>query len=147
MARGAADLTSFEERARIARELEERSLLSGVLTRTRKRDVIQNRVIREPAIVSSSMPGATGPLASLRPRRLRRVASATVTPSTSRESRRLFAAVFKMFPAVRSNPPTPAKTVGVLVGAERLANRKNCYTFPGQKRRRHQLQGVNGTDP
>ncbi|AOG06797.1 hypothetical protein BSY19_791 [Bosea sp. RAC05] len=45
------DLTSYEERTRIARELEERSLLSGVLTRTRKRDVIQNRVIREPRIL------------------------------------------------------------------------------------------------
>lgn len=45
------ELTGHEERTRIARDLEERSLLSGVLTRTRKRDVIQNRVIREPTIL------------------------------------------------------------------------------------------------
>ena len=45
------DLTSLDERVYVARLLEERSLLSSVLTRTRKRDVIQNRVVRDPRVI------------------------------------------------------------------------------------------------
>ena len=37
-----------DERVAVARQLEDRSLLSQVLTRTRKRDVIENRVKRDP---------------------------------------------------------------------------------------------------
>lgn len=45
------DLRKPTDRARVARVLEGRSLLSDVLTRTRKRDVIQNRVIRNASVV------------------------------------------------------------------------------------------------
>lgn len=45
------DLRVPSDRTRVARVLEGRSLLSDVLTRTRKRDVIQNRVIRNASVV------------------------------------------------------------------------------------------------
>jgi len=45
------DLARVDERIRVARALESRSLLADVLTRTRKRDVISNRVIRNPTIL------------------------------------------------------------------------------------------------
>jgi hypothetical protein len=45
------DLRQPSDRTRVARVLEGRSLLSDVLTRTRKRDVIQNRVIRNASVV------------------------------------------------------------------------------------------------
>ncbi len=45
------DLQQPSDRTRIARVLEGRSLLSDVLTRTRKRDVIQNRVVRNASVV------------------------------------------------------------------------------------------------
>jgi superfamily II DNA or RNA helicase len=45
------DLTSLDERVYVARLLEERSLLASVLVRTRKRDVVQNRVIRDPKVI------------------------------------------------------------------------------------------------
>lgn len=45
------DLEAHDDRVRLARQLEERSLLSGVLNRTRKRDVIENRVLREPKVL------------------------------------------------------------------------------------------------
>ena len=43
--------TSPELRVQAAHKLESRSLLADVLTRTRKRDVIQNRVVRDPQVV------------------------------------------------------------------------------------------------
>ena len=56
VARDAAkDLTDTDERVRVARLLEERSLLSSVFSRTRKRDVMQNRVIRDPRIIRISL--------------------------------------------------------------------------------------------
>ena len=48
-------LTDPDERVRIARILEERSLISSVFTRTRKRDVIQNCVIRDPKVIRISL--------------------------------------------------------------------------------------------
>ncbi|MDI2073065.1 SNF2-related protein [Bradyrhizobium sp. Mp27] len=45
------DLRQPSDRTRVARVLEGRSLLNDVLTRTRKRDVIQNRVIRNASVV------------------------------------------------------------------------------------------------
>ena len=45
------DLARVDERIRVAKALESRSLLADVLTRTRKRDVISNRVIRNPTIL------------------------------------------------------------------------------------------------
>lgn len=44
-------LSSHGDRVRVARALESRSLLGDFLTRTRKRDVLQNRVIRNPAVI------------------------------------------------------------------------------------------------
>jgi len=44
-------LATHSDRVRVARALEGRSLLGDLLTRTRKRDVLQNRVIRNPAVI------------------------------------------------------------------------------------------------
>ncbi len=44
-------LATHGDRVRAARVLESRSLLGDLLTRTRKRDVLQNRVIRNPAVI------------------------------------------------------------------------------------------------
>ncbi len=46
-----SDLSQASDRAQIARVLEGRSLLGDVLTRTRKRDVFQNRVIRNASVI------------------------------------------------------------------------------------------------
>jgi hypothetical protein len=51
LASDAGDLRQASDRARIARVLEGRSLLGDVLTRTRKRDVFQNRVIRNASVI------------------------------------------------------------------------------------------------
>lgn len=45
-------LETHTDRVRVARALESRSLMGDLLTRTRKRDVLQNRVIRNPAVIS-----------------------------------------------------------------------------------------------
>ncbi|WP_134500735.1 SNF2-related protein [Microvirga pakistanensis] len=45
-------LETHSDRVRVARALESRSLLGDLLTRTRKRDVLQNKVIRNPAVIS-----------------------------------------------------------------------------------------------
>jgi hypothetical protein len=51
LASDGSDLRQASDRARIARVLEGRSLLGDVLTRTRKRDVFQNRVIRNASVI------------------------------------------------------------------------------------------------
>ena len=45
------DLANIDERIHVSRLLEERSLLANIFTRTRKRDVIANRVIRDPRVI------------------------------------------------------------------------------------------------
>ena len=51
LASDSGDFRQASDRARIARILEGRSLLGDVLTRTRKRDVFQNRVIRNASVI------------------------------------------------------------------------------------------------